>query len=55
MTKLAFAGADLRTVYATTAWKGLDAEARAAQPLAGALFRFEVDVPGLPQHEVLHG
>ena len=55
VTKIAFAGDDLRTVYATTAWKGLDAEARAAQPLAGALFRFEVDVPGQPQHEVLHG
>jgi len=55
VTKLAFAGADLRTVYATTAWKGLDAKARAAQPLAGGLFRFEADVPGLPQHAVLHG
>jgi xylono-1,5-lactonase len=55
VTKIAFAGDDLRTVYATTAWKGLDAKARAAQPLAGALFRFEVDVPGQPQHEVLHG
>ncbi|HUO91455.1 MAG TPA: SMP-30/gluconolactonase/LRE family protein [Rhizomicrobium sp.] len=55
VTKIAFAGADLRTVYATTARKGLDAAARAAQPLAGALFRFEVDVPGQPQREVLHG
>jgi len=55
VTKIAFAGADLRTVYATTAWKGLDAVERARQPLAGALFRFEADVPGLPQYEVLHG
>ena len=55
VTKIAFAGADLRTAYATTAWKGLDAQARAQQPLAGGLFRFMVDVPGLPQHEVRHG
>ncbi len=48
VTKLAFGGPDLRTAYATTAWKGLDARAREAQPLAGALFSFETDVPGLP-------
>jgi sugar lactone lactonase YvrE len=52
VTKLAFAGDDLKTVYATTAWKGLDAVQRAAQPLAGGLFRFQVDVPGLPQPAV---
>ncbi|MEI9886477.1 MAG: SMP-30/gluconolactonase/LRE family protein [Rhizomicrobium sp.] len=40
ITKLAFAGP--KTVYATTAWKGLDAKARAEQPLAGGLFRFEI-------------
>ncbi len=39
ITKLAFAGPT--TVYATTAWKGLDDAARAEQPLAGGLFRFE--------------
>jgi len=55
VTKIAFGGADLRTVYATTAWKGLSAEARVEQPLAGTLFRFEADVAGLPQHEVLCG
>jgi xylono-1,5-lactonase len=47
ITKLAFAGPDLKTVYATTAWKGLDEKARAEQPLAGGLFRFESDVVGL--------
>ena len=47
ITKLAFAGPDLKTVYATTAWKGLDDTARAEQPLAGGLFRFESDVAGL--------
>jgi D-xylonolactonase len=55
ITKIAFGGADLRTVYATTAWKGLSPAERAAQPLAGALFRFTVDTPGLPQHDVRHG
>jgi D-xylonolactonase len=47
ITKLAFAGPDLKTVYATTAWKGLSDTERAAQPLAGGLFRFDSDVAGL--------
>jgi len=55
VTKLAFGGPDLKTAYATTAWKGLTAVERAAQPLAGALFAFGVDTPGLPQHDVRHG
>jgi sugar lactone lactonase YvrE len=46
VTKLAFGGADLTTVYATTARKGLDASALADQPLAGGLFRFEAHTPG---------
>ena len=46
VTKLAFGGADLTTVYATTARKGLDDAALTAQPLAGGLFRFQADVPG---------
>jgi D-xylonolactonase len=49
VTKLAFGGADLTTVYATTARKGLDANALAAQPLAGGLFRFQTETPGQPQ------
>ena len=40
VTKLAIVG---KTAYATTAWKDLDAAARADQPLAGGLFRFEID------------
>jgi sugar lactone lactonase YvrE len=51
ITKLAFGGEDLRTAYVTTAWKGLSPAQRAAQPLAGGLFSFRVDTPGLPQHE----
>jgi sugar lactone lactonase YvrE len=50
ITKLAFAGDDLRTVYVTTARKGLSTEELAAQPLAGALFTFRADAPGLAQH-----
>jgi sugar lactone lactonase YvrE len=51
ITKLAFGGDDLRTAYVTTAWKGLSPEQRARQPLAGGLFAFRVDTPGLPHRE----
>lgn len=46
ITKIAFGGPELKTVYATTAAKHLSAEERAAMPGAGDLFRFEVSVPG---------
>ena len=55
ITKLAFGGPDLRTAFVTTAWKGLSAAERAAQPLAGGLFTFAVDTPGLPQHPITEG
>lgn len=48
VTKIAFGGEGLKTAYATTARKGLDAAALAAQPLAGDLFAFEPGVAGLP-------
>jgi sugar lactone lactonase YvrE len=51
VTKLALDGT---TAYATTAWKGLDAASRAAQPLAGGLFCFDVETPGLPQQVMRH-
>lgn len=47
VTKVALGGADLRTAYVTTARTGLDAEALEAQPDAGGLFSFRVDVPGM--------
>ena len=50
VTKLAFGGDDLRSVFVTTATKGLDPAALSAQPLAGGLFTFRADTPGLPQH-----
>ena len=52
VTKLAFGGADLRTVFATTARKGLSEADLAAQPLAGGLFTFRVATPGLPQQSL---
>lgn len=53
ITKLAFGGDDLRTAYVTTAWKGLSDEERAQYPLAGALFTFRTETPGLAQHAFL--
>ena len=50
-TKVAFGGDDLRTLYITTAWKGLSPEQRAQQPLAGGLFAVRVDTPGLQANE----
>jgi sugar lactone lactonase YvrE len=47
ITKIAFGGTDLCTIYATSARKGLDAAALDGQPLAGNIFAFDVDVPGL--------
>jgi D-xylonolactonase len=43
----AFGGPDLSTLYITSARQDLGPEALAGQPLAGALFSVEVDVPGL--------
>jgi len=47
VTKIAFAGPDLRDVYVTTARTGLDAKALADQPLAGSLFHFRSPVAGM--------
>jgi len=52
ITKLAFGGADLQTVHVTTAWKGLSSAERLQQPLAGGLFSFRADTPGLAQHYI---
>jgi sugar lactone lactonase YvrE len=55
VTKAAFGGKDLRTLYITTAWKGLSAQERAEQSQAGGLFRVRVDVAGVPQGIIAHG
>ncbi|MDC7695800.1 SMP-30/gluconolactonase/LRE family protein [Asticcacaulis sp. DXS10W] len=52
VTKIAFGGRDLKTVYATTAAKGLSADDLKSQPLAGGLFSFRSDVAGQPQNEI---
>ncbi|XHS79184.1 SMP-30/gluconolactonase/LRE family protein [Burkholderiaceae bacterium UC74_6] len=46
-TMPAFGGADLRTLYITTAREKRPADELAAQPLAGCLLQVRVDVPGL--------
>jgi sugar lactone lactonase YvrE len=46
---IAFGGPDLRTAFVTSAGKNLTDEDRKAQPHAGGLFTFRVDVPGLAQ------
>ena len=48
ITKLAFGGDDLRTVYATTARLHLKPDALQRQPEAGNLFAFRAEVPGVP-------
>ncbi|NNM70990.1 SMP-30/gluconolactonase/LRE family protein [Enterovirga aerilata] len=45
VTKPAFGGPDLTTLYVTTAAKGRDAE---IDPMAGHVFAFEVGIRGLP-------
>ncbi len=48
-TMIVFGGADLRTAYVTSARTGLSDVALAKEPLAGAIFRFRVDAPGVPE------
>lgn len=50
-TKIAFGGNDLRTMYITSAWKGLSKEQLATQPLAGGLFATRVDTAGVAPNE----
>jgi sugar lactone lactonase YvrE len=49
VTKLAFGGDDLCTVYATTARKGLSDRQLRGEPLAGGIFAYRAPVPGQPQ------
>ena len=48
-TMCAFGGADLRTVYVTTARDARDADELARLPQSGGIFAMTVDVPGLPE------
>jgi len=47
-TMPAFGGADLRTLFVTTAREKRPADEIERQPLAGAVLQLRVDVPGLP-------
>jgi D-xylonolactonase len=48
ITNVAFGGPDLKTLFISSARFELSDEQLAAQPLAGALFAVDTDVPGLP-------
>ena len=48
-TMIAFGGPDLQTAFVTSAGKNLADAERKAQPHAGGVFAFRVDVPGLAQ------
>lgn len=45
-----FGGADLRTLYITTASKGRPADELQAQPLAGCVLQMRTEIPGLPPY-----
>ena len=49
VTSCAFGGANLNTLYITTAWTGLNWRARLKQRRAGDLFCVQTDTPGLPE------
>ncbi|TZG32576.1 SMP-30/gluconolactonase/LRE family protein [Halomonas eurihalina] len=48
-TMVAFGGADLQTLYITTATQDMDEDARRRHPLAGSLLALEVATPGLAE------
>jgi sugar lactone lactonase YvrE len=48
VTKPAFGGVALDDLYITSAWIALDAAARAAEPMAGGLFRCRPGMKGRP-------
>jgi sugar lactone lactonase YvrE len=47
-TSVAFGGTDAADLYIVTSWFDLDEDSRAAQPLAGAIFRCRPGVTGRP-------
>lgn len=48
----AFGGADMKTLFVTSAWEGMDAAQRRADPLAGAVFAVEAPVAGRPEFRI---
>ena len=51
VTSCAFGGPDLNELYITSASDGLAGQEKKEQPLAGSLFRAELDVAGVPAFE----
>lgn len=49
----AFGGADLKTLYLTSAREGLSEEALEEQPDAGKVLFFKVDIPGIPEFQAV--
>lgn len=49
ITMPCFGGPDFKTLFVTSATQGRSAAQLAQEPLSGALFRIELDVPGLPE------
>ena len=52
-TSVAFGGADLRTLYITSASVDLSENEKGAQPFAGALFSIQTQVMGLPSQRFI--
>lgn len=55
VTKIAFGGDDLKTVYITTASKGLSMKDHENQPQAGGLFALRTEIAGQEQHKFRMG
>jgi sugar lactone lactonase YvrE len=51
VTSCAFGGAGLNELHITSAWKGLSADERASQPMAGDLFLLKTDVRGMAERK----
>ncbi|MCM5704074.1 SMP-30/gluconolactonase/LRE family protein [Larsenimonas salina] len=51
-TRVAFGGADRKTLFVTSARQGLSEAALAQAPLSGSLFSMRVDTPGLIEHRL---
>jgi len=49
VTNMTLGGADMRTLYITTASRGLTEEQLAVQPFAGGILCARTDVPGIPE------
>lgn len=54
-TKIAFGGPGLSVIFVTSVSEGLSPEARADEPLAGALLSFDAGIQGLPSMQFATG